>query len=78
LTPLPWRVIFVNGGVRLASEGSELLTHLRDLENLGVELLSCGTCLDFFGLKEKLKAGRASNMFEILSSLAESTSVLKP
>lgn len=78
LKPLPWRVIFINGGVKLVSEGSELITYLTELENLGVEILSCGTCLDFFNLKEKLKAGRVSNMYEILSSLAESTSVLKP
>jgi selenium metabolism protein YedF len=78
LKPLPWRMIFVNGGVKLASEGAELIPYLHDLENLGVELLSCGTCLDFFELKEKLKVGRVSNMYEILSSLAESTGVLKP
>jgi selenium metabolism protein YedF len=78
LKPIPWRVILINGGVRLASDGSELVTHLKDLENLGVEILSCGTCLDFFELKEKLKAGRVSNMYEILSSLVDSTSVLKP
>jgi selenium metabolism protein YedF len=78
LKPLPWRVIFINGGVKLASQGAELIPHLHDLENLGVELLSCGTCLDFYELKEKLKVGRVSNMYEIVSSLAESTGVLKP
>ena len=78
LNPLPWRVIFINGGVKLASAGSELLPYLQELENLGVEILSCGTCLDFFGLKESLKAGRVSNMFEIVTSLAASASVLKP
>lgn len=78
LKPLPWRVIFINGGVKLPSEGSELIAYLKELEDLGVEILSCGTCLDFFDLKEKLRVGNASNMYEILSSLAESTSVLKP
>jgi selenium metabolism protein YedF len=78
LNPLPWRIIFVNAGVKLASEGSELLAQLQELENLGVEILSCGTCLDFYHLKEKLKVGRISNMFEIVTSLTESTTVLKP
>ena len=78
LKPLPWRIIFMNGGVKSAAEGSELVAHLQELENLGVEVLSCGTCLDFFHLKEKLKVGRVSNMYEIINSLTESSSVLKP
>ena len=78
LKPLPWRIIFINGGVKLSSEGSEMLPHLKELENLGVEMLSCGTCLDFYGLKEALKAGRISNMFEIVSTLTASSTVLKP
>ncbi len=78
LKPLPWRVIFVNAGVKLTCEGSELLSQLHELEDQGVEILSCGTCLDFFNLKEKLKAGRVSNMFEIVSSLTDATHVLSP
>lgn len=78
LKPLPWRVVFINGGVKLAADGSDLLPTLKDLENLGVEILSCGTCLDFYGLKERLKAGRVSNMFEILTTLTSSSNVLKP
>lgn len=78
LNPLPWRVIFLNGGVKLACAGSECLPQLQELENLGVEMLSCGTCLDYFNLKEKLQTGRVSNMFEIVSSLTDATSVLKP
>jgi selenium metabolism protein YedF len=78
LKPLPWRIIFINGGVKLASVGSEMLPYLQELENLGVEILSCGTCLDFYGLKEKMKAGRISNMFEIVTSLTASSNVLKP
>jgi len=78
LKPLPWRIIFINGGVKLPCEGSEMVPYLKELENLGVEILSCGTCLDFYGLKEGLKAGRVSNMFEIVTSLATSSTVLKP
>jgi selenium metabolism protein YedF len=78
LKPLPWRIVFINGGVKLVAEGSELLPTLKDLENLGIEILSCGTCLDFYGLKETLKAGRISNMFEIVTTLTSSSNVLKP
>jgi selenium metabolism protein YedF len=78
LKPLPWRILFINGGVKLASVGSEMVPYLQELENLGVEILSCGTCLDFYGLKERLKAGRISNMFEIVTSLTASANILKP
>ena len=78
LKPLPWRIAFVNGGVKLASLGSEVLPHLRELQNLGVEILLCGTCVDFYQIKDQLGVGRTSNMYEIVSSLADSTNVLKP
>jgi len=73
----PAKVIMVNGGVKLACEGSEVLEDLRQLSGQGAEILSCGTCLDFFGLKPKLQVGRISNMYEILSSLAQAGKVLK-
>jgi selenium metabolism protein YedF len=73
----PVKVVMVNGGVKLACEGSEVLEDLQQLSRQGTEILSCGTCLDFFGLKTKLKAGRISNMYEILSSLAQAGRVLK-
>lgn len=78
LKPLPWRMAFVNGGVKLALQGSEVLPYLQELENLGVEILLCGTCVDFYQIKERLGVGRTSNMYEIVSSLADSSSVLKP
>jgi len=67
LDPLPEVCLFVNGGVRLCCEGSVALDALRDLEGRGVELLCCGTCLDWFDLKDGLAVGRLSNMQEILS-----------
>jgi len=73
----PAKVIMVNGGVKLACEGSEVLEDLRQLSGQGAEILSCGTCLDYFGLKPKLQVGRISNMYEILSSLAQAGKVLK-
>jgi selenium metabolism protein YedF len=74
----PYRAIFVNGGVRLTSEGSDLLDDLRALEESGVEILSCGTCLDYFHLKEKLKVGRVSNMAEIVGTLTTADLLVRP
>jgi selenium metabolism protein YedF len=78
IEPRPWRLIFLNAGVRLATEGSELLGVLSDLESLGVEIFSCGTCLDFFNLKGKLAAGKVTNMYDIVSSLVTATNVIRP
>jgi len=75
---IPSRLILVNSGVRLSSEGSEVLETLRTLSEKGIEILSCGTCLDFYGLKEKLKVGRISNMYDIAQSLLEADRLIKP
>ena len=76
--PLPRCVILLNGGVKLAAEGSDLLAVLSDMSDIGVEILSCGTCLDFFHLKDKLRVGRVSNMTEIVQALSAARKVLKP
>lgn len=78
IEPRPGKVIFANSGVRLTTEGSELLDVLAELEASGVEILSCGTCLDFFNLMDKLKIGKASNMYEITMALAGADRVVKP
>ncbi len=59
-------VLFMNAGVQLCCEGSDTLDDLRALQEDGVQLLCCGTCLDWFELTGKLQVGRASNMAEIL------------
>jgi selenium metabolism protein YedF len=69
LDPRPAKVIFANAGVRLTTEGSDLIEPLRALEQEGVAILSCGTCLDYYGLVESLQVGMASNMYEIASAL---------
>lgn len=74
----PSRLILVNAGVRLSSEGSEVLETLQALSDKGVEILSCGTCLDFYGLKEKLKVGKISNMYDIAQSLLEADRLVRP
>ena len=73
----PQKVILINGGVKLACDGSEVLEDLQELAAKGTEILSCGTCLDFFGIKKKLAVGKVSNMYEILNSLASAGKVIK-
>lgn len=73
----PAKIILVNSGVKLTCEGSEVIEDMRHLSRQGAEILSCGTCLDYFGFKTKLQVGRISNMYEILSSLAQGGKVLK-
>jgi len=78
LIPRPRTLLLMNGGVHLAVEGSELVDALADLEADGVEILVCGTCLDFFGLKEALRVGKISNMFEISSRMVAADRILRP
>lgn len=72
----PKTIIFINGGVKLTTEGSEVLDSLNRLAEGGVEILSCGACLDFYGLKEKLKIGSISNMFTIVEKMNTSSKVV--
>lgn len=67
--PLPQTIIFFNAGVKLACEGSPVLDDLQALEDNGIEMLACGTCLDYFELKDKLVAGQVSNMYDIAESM---------
>jgi selenium metabolism protein YedF len=78
LDTLPDKLFFVNSGVLLATEGSELIDALEGLGNRGVEVFSCGVCLDFFHLKDKLKAGTVTNMFAIADALMKAGSVISP
>lgn len=69
ISPRPDKAVFFNTGVKLVVEGSEVLEDLRALEASGVEILVCGTCLNYFGLGDKVRVGRVSNMYEIASAL---------
>jgi selenium metabolism protein YedF len=73
----PEKIILVNSGVKLACEGSPVLEDLKTISSQGVEILACGTCLNYFNLKEKLGVGRVSNMYEILNSLSTAGRTVK-
>jgi len=74
----PDAVVFYNNGVKLCCEGSQLLDDLRSLERAGVEIIACGTCLNFFGLADQLAVGRVTDMLEIASRLATAGSIVRP
>ena len=67
LAPPPSSVLFMNAGVKLCAPESKALRDLRDLAARGTDLACCGTCLDWFGLRETLAVGRPSTMAEILA-----------
>lgn len=64
-----WRLVFVNGGVKLTIDGAETLPILQELEREGVSILVCGTCLNHFGLLERKQCGQTTNMLDIVTSL---------
>ncbi|MDF2519754.1 MAG: SirA3 [Clostridia bacterium] len=74
--PYPKAVIFINSGVKLVVEGSESLENIKKLQDIGVEIISCGTCLDFYNIKDKLKAGIVGNMYTIVEYMHTAAKVI--
>ncbi|MGI5882605.1 MAG: sulfurtransferase-like selenium metabolism protein YedF [Dethiobacteria bacterium] len=73
---LPDHILFMNSGVFLAVEGSPVLDELMEIEKKGVQLYSCGTCLDFYKLKDKLAVGQVTNMYDTVEILRDATKCL--
>lgn len=78
LDTLPKKMLFYNGGVTLTTEGSDSIEDLKSLEAQGVEILTCGTCLDYYHLKDKLVVGGVTNMYSIVESMAEAGKIIRP
>lgn len=74
---IPADLIFVNSGVKLTTEGSDVIDSIKKLEERGVNVLSCGTCLDFYNLKEKLQAGQITNMYTIVEKMNNADNTIK-
>lgn len=74
--PVPKTLLFMNGGVLLTIEGSPVLEHLHNLVQSGVEILSCGTCLDYFEVKDKLAVGGITNMYTIVETMSAAVKVI--
>jgi selenium metabolism protein YedF len=64
-----WRLVFVNNGVKLTSEGSEVIDDLKAYESVGLTILVCGTCLEHFNLLEKKQVGETTNMLDIVTAM---------
>ena len=73
-----WRIILVNGGVKLAITGAPTLDLLKKLEANGVSILVCGTCLDHFGILDQKEVGETTNMLDVVTSLQLASKVIRP
>lgn len=78
LDTLPKKMLFYNGGATLTTEESDSIEDLKSLEAQGVEILTCGTCLDYYHLKDKLVVGGVTNMYSIVESMAEAGKIIRP
>ena len=75
---LPDTILCYNTGASLTCEGADTLEDLKLLESEGVTILTCGTCLDFYGLKEKLAVGGVTNMYDIVERMESAAQIIKP
>ena len=78
VAPIPWRIVFINSGVKLTTTDEPAVQAVGILIEKGVEVLSCGTCLEHFGLEDELKVGRVTNMFEVIETMQGATKVISP
>ena len=73
-----WRIVLLNGGVKLAVKPGKSLDSLKALEKTGVSVLVCGTCLSFYGLMEAKQVGETTNMLDVITSLGLADKVIRP
>ena len=78
LDHLPSKMVFYNRGVLLGSDDSPVVDHLKEIEKMGVSLLLCATCVNYYSLEEKVHIGVLSNMYEIAQAMASASNVIKP
>ena len=78
LDELPSTVLLYNSGVKLSTEGSNSIEDLKTLQAQGVEILSCGTCLNYYDLTEKLQVGDVTNIYFILEKMAQADKIIRP
>ena len=78
VSPLPDKIIFYNNGIKLALKDSPVLPSLKALTKSGVQILICGTCADFFNVKDKIGCGEVSNMHDITFSLTHASHIITP
>ncbi len=74
--PWPKAILLYNSAVYLACEGSQVLDDLQAMEKEGVEIIACGTCLDYFKINDKLRVGEIGNMYSIYEKMANSNNTM--
>lgn len=72
----PGAVLFMNAGVKLPTLDEQVVEHLKALSAVGVEILVCGTCLNFYGLTDRLRVGTVSNMYDIVTRMQKAGKVI--
>ena len=77
LEELPSTILFYNGGATITTEDSASLADLKNMEAQGVEILTCGTCLDYYGIKDKLAVGSVTNMYTIVEKMMNADKIIK-
>lgn len=75
---LPTTILLYNGGAKISCEESPSLEDLKSLEAQGVNIMTCGTCLDYYGIKEKLAVGSVTNMYVIAETMAGADKIIRP
>lgn len=78
LDSIPDTVLLYNGGAKLSIEGAETVEDLKNLEKAGTEILTCGTCLNHYGIADKLAVGEVTNMYVIAEKLSQASKVIRP
>ena len=73
---LPVSICFMNAGVKLPAGDAQVTEHLKKLVEKGVQVLVCGTCLNFFGIADQLQVGVVSNMYDIVSQMQAAGKVI--
>ena len=76
-SPRPDTLIFLNTGVKLTIQGSEILEDIQTLAQDGVKILVCGTCLGYFDITDQLAAGMVSNMYDITEAMTGATRLVQ-
>ena len=75
---LPRTILFYNGGAKVTTEGSVSIEDLKNMEAQGVEIRTCGTCLNYYGLTDKLAVGSVTNMYDIVETMTSAGKVIRP
>lgn len=75
---LPDTILCYNSGAYLTCEGSDSLDDFRELEAEGVNIMTCGTCLDFYGIKDMLAVGTVTNMYDIVETMEKAKQIIRP